>query len=165
MKNRLPKPVIVTAATLEKDFDRQIEGAQDTDRVRIEVQTTRQASTQDAFRLTPVNDGPDELAIGWKGLAKFFMSLDAADSVCYLTAMRMNLYPDNPEKWQTVAKNWVVLRMPTIDGGQVVQDILPDAPVRPPVTSGLVMKDRQLHVPVTHPRQLEEHLKSVLGVN
>jgi hypothetical protein len=109
-------PAIVTPASMRHSFISQVEGATDTDIVQVHVTTKRQATTTDGFRLTPPN-GPDEICVGWKGLAHFFVSVEIADSVCYLTAMRMFLYPTEPGKWTTRCKNFEILRVPQ-DGGE-----------------------------------------------
>lgn len=170
MKNRLTKPPvpaekILTPQALAQDFATQVENAQDTDKVTIPITTTRQASTTDAFRLTP-REGrarPSEIVIGWKGLAHFFVSFDAADVVCYVTSLRQKLYPDNPENWTAVARNWDVERLPG-PGGQVepkpVTDLLP--PTAPREHSRIERHNGGIFVPPS-PRELENRLKQLVG--
>jgi len=146
-ENLLPrKPA--APPSLRHTLQAQIDAARDGDRVQVMVTTTRQAGTKDAFRLTPPS-GPDELCIGWSGLAHFFQSIEAADTICYLTAMRCFMYPDNPEKWTTVAKNFVVRREP--NPGDTRQPAAPAQilPPTPPVSG--------LFVPPS-PKELEDFL-------
>ncbi len=108
----------------------QIEAAQSGEIVQIEVTTRRQKGTTDSFRVWRP-DHLEEVIQGWDGLVLFFGSLGIADTICYLTYVRAQMFPDKQEEWKCYARGCVVHRVPT-PGGKAEelkpQDLLPPLP-------------------------------------
>jgi hypothetical protein len=119
----------VGTAPMPKTLDEFIAAAKDGDLIQLRVTTRRQKATKDSFRIARKGQ-LDEIAEGWDGLAKYFSSLEIADTVCYLTYIRQMIYPDKPESWFAPVLDAIVFRCPD-KGGQAVE--LHEAPLVPPL--------------------------------